>query len=164
MKISHARGLHARGRCRASGQAARMDLESTGGSMMIGGTSARVTLQALVPGWGGVESGSWLALFRAGQSSAGRFVGIAISTNLFSGHEGELFHLNCTMRLSSTMTRLDLNRNARARRAETRFATPLWAGKSSANASASARGQRGEPARGEGAGILGRPGSVILLS
>ena len=132
--------------------------------MMIGGTSARVTLQALVPGWGGVESGSWLALFRAGQSSAGRFVGIAISTNLFSGHEGELFHLNCTMRLSSTMTRLDLNRNARARRAETRFATPLWAGKSSAITAASLRGQRGEPARGEGAGILGRPGSVILLS
>ena len=77
--------------------------------MMIGGTSARVTLLALVPGWGGVESGSWLALFRAGQSSAGRFVGIAISTNLFSGHEGELFHLNCTMRLSSTKARLVLN-------------------------------------------------------
>ena len=72
--------------------------------MMIGGTSARVTLQALVPGWGGVESGSWLALFRAGQSSAGRFVGIAISTNLFSGHEGELFHLNCTMRLSVSLS------------------------------------------------------------
>jgi len=97
-------------------------------------------------GWGGVESESWMALFRAGESSAPRFVGIAVSTNLFSDHEGELFHLNCTMRLSSTMTRLDLNRNARARRAETRLNRPLWAGKSSANASASARGQQGEPA------------------
>ena len=133
-----------------------MDLESTGGSMMVGGTSARVTL--LAPRYrdgGGVEIGSWLALFRAGQSSAGRFVGIAVSTNLFSGHDGELFHLNCTMRSSLAMTRLALNRNARARRAETRLATPLWAGKSSANAAASLRGQQGEPARGEGAGILG---------
>ena len=132
--------------------------------MMIGGTSARVTLQGPGTGMGGVESGSWLALFRAGESSAPRFVGIAVSTNLFSDHEGELFHLNCTLRLSSTMTRLDLNRNARARRAQSWLATPLWAGKSSANATASTRGQRGEPARGEGAGILGRPGSVILLS
>ena len=114
--------------------------------MMIGGTSARVTLQALVPGWGGVESGSWLALFRAGQSSAGRFVGIAVSTSLFPDHEGEPFHLNCTLRLSSTMTRLDLNRNARARRAQSWLATPLWAGKSSANATASLRGQQGEAA------------------
>ena len=59
----------------------------------------------------------------------------------------ELFHLSCTMRLSSTMTRLALNRNARARRAHTRLTKPLWAGKSSANASASVRGQQGEPAQ-----------------
>ena len=76
-------------------------------------------------------------------------MGIAVSTSLFPAHEGELFHLNCTLRLSSTMTRLDLNRNASARRAETRLATPLWAGKSRANATASVRGQRGEPARGK---------------
>ena len=99
-------------------------------------------------GWGGVESESWMALFRAGESSAPRFVGIAVSTNLFSDHEGELFHLNCTLRLSSTMTRLDLNRNARARRAQTWLATPLWAGKSSANACASVRGQQGAAAMG----------------
>ena len=86
--------------------------------MMIGGTSVRVTLQGPGTGMGGVESESWMALFRAGESSAPRFVGTAVSANLFSDHEGELFHLNCTLRLSSTMTRLDLNRNARARRAE----------------------------------------------
>ena len=57
--------------------------------------------------------------------------------------------MNCTLRLSSTMTRLDHNRNARARRAKSRLATPLWAGKSRANAAASLRGQQGEPARGE---------------
>ena len=60
---------------------------------------------------------------------------------------GALFHLICTMRLSSTMTRLALNRIARAKGAETRLATPLWAGKSSANAPASVRGQQGEPAQ-----------------
>ena len=90
-----------------------------------------------------------MALFRAGESSAPMFVCTAVSTNLFLDHEGELFHLNCTLRLSSTMTRLVLNRNARARRAETRLAKPLWAGKSRANAAASLRGQQGEPARGE---------------
>ena len=62
--------------------------------------------------------------------------------------------MNCTLRLSSTMTRLDHNRNARARRAVTQEARPLWAGKSSANAAASLRGQFGEAARGEGARIL----------
>ena len=102
-----------------------------------------------------------MALFRVGESSAPRFVGIAVSANLFPDHEGELFHLNCTLRLSSTMTRLDLNRNARARRAQSWLATPLWAGKSSANATASTRGQRGEPARGEGAGNLGSPNSTF---
>ena len=95
------------------------------------------------------ESGSWMALFPVFESPAPRFVGIAVSISLFPDHEGELFHLNCTLRLSSTMTRLVLNRNARARRAQTLLATPLWAGKSSANASASVRGQQGEPARGE---------------
>ena len=129
--------------------------------MMIGGTSARVTLQALVPGWGGVESGSWLALFRAGQSSAGRFVGIAISTILFSGHEGELFHLNCTMRFIVTMTRLALNRIARERGVETRLATSLWAGKSSANACASVRGQQGAAAMGHIARFLAHPGRIL---
>ena len=52
------------------------------------------------------------------------------------------------MRLSSTMTRLALNRIARAKGAETRLATPLWAGKSSATATASARGQQGAAAHG----------------
>ena len=92
-------------------------------------------------GMGGVESESWLAPFPVLESSAPRFVGIAVSTNLFSDHEGELFHLNCTLRVSSTMTRLDLNRNARASRALAWLTTPLWAGKSSANAAASLRGQ-----------------------
>ena len=59
-----------------------MDLESTGGSMMIGGTSARVTLQGPGTGMGGVESESWLAPFPVLESSAPRFVGIAVSTNL----------------------------------------------------------------------------------
>ena len=125
--------------------------------MMIGGTSARVTLQGPGTGMGGVESGSWMALFRAVESSAPRFVGTAVSTNLFSDHEGELFHLNCTLRLSSTMTRLDLNRNARAHRAETWLTKALWAGKSSANATASVRGQQGEPASVLFARILGSP-------
>ena len=116
---------------------------------MIGGTSARVTLQGPGTGMGGVESESWIALFRAGQSSAGRFVGIAVSTSLFPDHEGELFHLNCTLRLSLTMTRLDLNRNARASGALTWLTKPLWAGKSSANAAASLRGEQGVAARGE---------------
>ena len=96
--------------------------------MMIGGASARVTLQGPGTGMAGVESGSWMALFRVGESSAPRFVGIAVSANLFPDHEGEPFHLNCTLRLSSTMTRLDLNRNARTRRAQSWLATPLWAG------------------------------------
>ena len=52
-----------------------------------------------------------------------------------------------TLRLSSTMTRLVLNKNARARRAQVQEATPLWAGKSSANASASVWGQQGERAQ-----------------
>ena len=70
---------------------------------------------------------------------------------------GELFHLSCTMRSSLAMTRLALNRNARARRAKNRLARPLWAGKSSANAAASLRGQQGEPASVLSARILCSP-------
>ena len=151
--------LNARGRCRASGRAAHMDLASTGGSTMIGGTLARRPCRLCRKAVDECESGSWMALFPVFDSSAPRFVGIAVSTNLFRAHEGELFHLSCTMRLSSTMTRLMLNRNARARRANTQEARPLWAGKSSANASASLRGQQGEPARGEGGRNLGSPNS-----
>ena len=51
--------------------------------MMIGGTSARVTLQGPGTGMGGVESESWLAPFPVLESSAPRFVGIVTSTNLF---------------------------------------------------------------------------------
>ena len=61
---------------------------------------------------------------------------------------GELFHLSCTMRSSLAMTRLALNRNARARMAKNRGDRPLWAGKSSANSTASARGQQGAAAHG----------------
>ena len=50
--------------------------------MMIGGTSVRVTLQGPGTGMGGVESESWLAPFPVLESSAPRFVGIAVSTNL----------------------------------------------------------------------------------
>ena len=50
-------------RCAVAHLNLSMDLASTGGSMMIGGTSARVTLQGPGTGMGGVESGSWIALF-----------------------------------------------------------------------------------------------------
>ena len=91
-------------------------------------------------------------------------MGIAVSTSLFPDHEGELFHLNCTLRLSLTMTRLVLNRNERASRALTWLATPLWAGKSRANATASVRGQQDEPARGEAARFLAaQTGSFFFL-
>ena len=69
---------------------------------MIDGTSARVTLQGPGTGMGGVESESWLAPFPVLESSAPRFVGIAVSSNLFRAHEGELIHMNCTLRVSST--------------------------------------------------------------
>ena len=74
---------------------------------------------------------------------------------------GELFHLSCTMRSSLAMTRLALNRNARARTAKNRGDRPLWAGKSSANASASARGQQGAAAAGQKARILGHADSTF---
>ena len=74
---------------------------------------------------------------------------------------GELFHLICTMRSSLAMTRLALNRNARARRSKNRLARPLWAGKSSANSTASARGQQGAAAQVLFARILGRADSIL---
>ena len=48
----------------------------------------------------GCESGSWLALFRAAESSAGMFSGIAVSMNLFSAHEGHVLVMNSRMSLS----------------------------------------------------------------
>ena len=115
-----------------------------------------------IDGWHrGAESRSWSALFGAGESSACGFVGIAVSSSLFPAHEDELFHLNCTMRFIVTMTRLALNRIARARGVETRLATPLWAGKSSANACASVRGQQGAAAMGHIARFLAHPGRIL---
>ena len=73
----------------------------------------------------------------------------------------ELFHLNCTMRFIVTMTRLALNRIARERGVETRLATSLWAGKSSANACASVRGQQGAAAMGHIARFLAHPGRIL---
>jgi len=41
-----------------------------------------------------------MALFRAAESSAARFVGLAVSTSLFSAHAGEVLVMNSRMSLS----------------------------------------------------------------
>ena len=85
---------------RASGQATRKVLVGTGGRMIIVRLSPVSCPGSVCRGDEGCESGSWLALFRAAESSAGMFSGIAVSTNLFSAHEGHVLVMNSRMSLS----------------------------------------------------------------
>ena len=85
---------------RASGQATRKVLVGTGGRMIIVRLSPVSCPGSVCRGDEGCESGSWLALFRAAESSAGMFSGIAVSMNLFSAHEGHVLVMNSRMSLS----------------------------------------------------------------
>ena len=66
----------------------------------MGGLASEVVQAACSPGDRGCESGAWMALFRAAESSAGMFSGIAVSMNLFSAHEGHVLVMNSRMSLS----------------------------------------------------------------
>ena len=66
----------------------------------MGSLASEVVQAACSPGDRGCESGAWMALFRAAESSAGMFSGIAVSMNLFSAHEGHVLVMNSRMSLS----------------------------------------------------------------
>ena len=66
----------------------------------MGSLASEVVQAACSPGDRGCESGAWMPLFRAAESSAARFVGLAVSTSLFSARAGEVLVMNSRMSLS----------------------------------------------------------------